>query len=140
MNGRVPPLQSVNTCSGYGPETTGLIDPIMIAAKKNDTVSDTEVYVSEASGKWLIERAMAQANLRKDGSEKWPLSTIIMGQEKAIGASYLQVIPSICNLLNGMYDAGYNVDTNMIPNETELLELIVHQGTNIGSWAPGGSL
>ena len=50
MNGRVLPLQSrSNTCSGYMVlETTGLIDPIMIAAKKNDTVSDTEVYVSEA--------------------------------------------------------------------------------------------
>ncbi|WP_300979900.1 cobaltochelatase subunit CobN [Methanomethylovorans sp.] len=125
----------------YGPETTGLIDPIMIAAKKNDTVSDTEVYVSEASQvEWLIERAMAQAKLaEKDESEK--KVAIIYYNHGAgkgnIGASYLQVIPSICNLLNGMYDAGYNVDTNMIPNETELLELIVHQGTNIGSWAPG---
>ena len=125
----------------YGPETMGLIDPIMIAAENNDTVSGTEVYVSETSQvEWLIKRTMAQAELREKNEADKKVAIIYYnhGAGKGnIGASYLQVVPSICNLLNGMYDAGYNVDKNIIPNESELVELIVHQGTNIGGWAPG---
>ncbi len=125
----------------YGPEIEGLIDPIMIAAEENNTVSGTEIYVSDPSQvEWLIDRTLAQAELgSKDDADK-KVAIIYYnhgGGKDNIGASYLEVVPSIRNLLNGMDDAGYNVDATMVPNETALVDLIVHQGINVGGWAPG---
>ena len=125
----------------YGPETMGLIDPIMIAAEENDTLAGTEIYASEPSQvEWLTNRTLAQAGLgEKDDAEK--KVAIIYYNHGAgkdnIGASYLEVVPSIRNLLEAMADAGYNVDISKMPNETALVDLIVHQGTNVGGWAPG---
>ncbi len=36
-----------------------------------------------------------------------------------------------------MADAGYDIDKDSIPNESELTDLMLKQGTNIGTWAPG---
>lgn len=125
----------------YGPEIMGLIDPIMIAAEENDTLAGTEIYASEPSQvEWLTNRTLAQAELgEKDDAEK--KVAIIYYNHGAgkdnIGASYLEVVPSIRNLLEAMADAGYNVDISKMPNETALVDLIVHQGTNVGGWAPG---
>lgn len=125
----------------YGPESMGLIDPIMIAAEENSTTYGTEIYVSEPSQiEWLTNRTLAQAELREKDEADKKVAIIYYnhgGGKDNIGASYLEVVPSICNLLEAMEDAGYNVDTGKIPNETVLVDLIVHQGTNVGGWAPG---
>jgi len=36
-----------------------------------------------------------------------------------------------------MDDAGYDVNGTLIPNKTELVDLMVYQGRNVGTWAPG---
>ncbi len=125
----------------YGPETMGLIDPIMVAAEENDTTYGTEIYASEPSQiEWLINRTLSQAELGEKNEADKKVAIIYYnhgGGKDNIGASYLEVVPSICNLLEAMTDAGYNVDSSKIPNETELVDMIVHQGTNVGGWAPG---
>ncbi|MDG6243562.1 MAG: cobaltochelatase subunit CobN [Methanolobus sp.] len=137
------PLPVTNMLRIYGPETEGLIDPIMIGAKEtvrmdNNTV---EKYIAhQGQVEWLVDRTMAQANLgiKDEASKKVAVIYYNHGGGKDnIGASYLEVAPSIVNLLEGMADAGYDVDGSLIPNKTELVDLMVYQGRNVGTWAPG---
>jgi cobaltochelatase CobN subunit (EC 6.6.1.2) len=137
------PLPETNMLRIYGPETDGLIDPIMIGALEtfvegNNTV---EKYIGhDEQIEWLIDRAIAQADLgTEDESDK---KVVILyynhgGGKDNIGASYLEVMPSIVNLLEGMADEGYDINSSLIPNKTELVDLITYQGRNVGTWAPG---
>jgi cobaltochelatase CobN len=125
----------------YRPETWGWIDPIMISSLETDPDTGAEVYVSVPEQvDWLVNRSLAQTALSsKNESDK---KVVILyynhgGGKDNIGASYLEVTPSICNLLEGMADEGYDVNESLIPNKTELADLILTQGTNIGTWAPG---
>ena len=137
------PLPETNMLRIYGPETEGLIDPIMIGAKETITVdnSTVEKYIGhDEQIDWLIDRAIAQADLgTEDESDK---KVVILyynhgGGKDNIGASYLEVMPSIVNLLGGMADEGYDINSSMMPNKTELVDLITYQGRNVGTWAPG---
>ncbi|WP_406661023.1 cobaltochelatase subunit CobN [Methanolobus sp. ZRKC3] len=125
----------------YGPEKYGLIDPIMIGAEETDLINGGEKYVAHQDQvDWLIERTLAQANLGLKAESEKKVAIIYYnhgGGKDNIGASYLEVAPSIVNLLEGMDAAGYEVDEFSIPNKTELTELMVHQGRNVGTWAPG---
>jgi len=125
----------------YRPETWGWIDPIMIASNEVDPETNTEVYVPiEGQVDWLVDRAVAQTELSEKNESDKKVAIIYYSHgcgNDSIGASYLEVIPSIYNLLERMADAGYDVDKALIPNESELTDLMLKQGTNIGTWAPG---
>jgi cobaltochelatase CobN len=137
------PLPVTNMLRIYGPETEGAIDPIIIGAKETVVFDDSTVekYIGhDKQIEWLLERAIAQANLGVEDEANKKVAIIYYnhgGGKDNIGASYLEVTPSIVNLLKGMADDGYNVHTNLIPNKTELVDLMVYQGRNIGTWAPG---
>ncbi|MDD3042094.1 MAG: cobaltochelatase subunit CobN [Methanosarcinaceae archaeon] len=135
------PLTSTYMIRMYRPETWGWIDPMMIASQEIDNETGTELYVSvDEQVDWLADRAVAQTELsRKNESDK-KVAIIYYSHgcgKDSIGASYLEVIPSIRNLLSGMAKADYNVEEASIPNKSELTDLMVKQGTNIGTWAPG---
>ncbi|AKB30996.1 CobN-like chelatase BtuS for metalloporphyrine salvage [Methanosarcina siciliae HI350] len=135
------PLTNTYMIRLYRPETWGWIDPIMIASNELDNETNTEVYVPvEAQVEWLVDRAVAQTDLSGKGESEKKVAVLYYSHgcgNDSIGASYLEVIPSINNLLEGMADAGYDIDKESIPNESELTSLMLKQGTNIGTWAPG---
>jgi cobaltochelatase CobN len=115
----------------------------MIGAKETIQINNSTVekYIAhEGQVQWLVDRAIAQANLGiKDEADK-KVAVIYYnhgGGKDNIGASYLEVAPSIVNLLEGMVDAGYDVESSLIPNKTGLVNLMVYQGRNVGTWAPG---
>ena len=137
------PLPTANMLRIYRPETLGSIDPIMVAALEtftegNDTV---EKYIGkDEQVDWLINRTVAQANLSLINESNKKVAIIYYnhgGGKNNIKASYLEVAPSIVNLLTGMADEGYDVNNSFIPNKTELIDLMLYQGRNIGTWAPG---
>jgi len=137
------PLPVTNMLRIYGPEAEGLIDPIMIGAKETVLVNNSSMekyIIHEGQAQWLIDRTIAQANLGiKDEADK-KVAVIYYnhgGGKDNIGASYLEVAPSIVNLLEGMADAGYDIESSLIPNKTGLVNLMVYQGRNVGTWAPG---
>ncbi|TGC11369.1 cobaltochelatase subunit CobN [Methanolobus halotolerans] len=141
--GTSTPLPVTNMLRIYGPETEGMIDPIMFGAKETMRLenSTAEKYIAHnGQVQWLVDRTTSQANLGiKDEADK-KVAIIYYnhgGGKDNIGASYLEVTPSIVNLLEGMADAGYNVDSSLLPNKTELVNLMIHQGRNVGTWAPG---
>ncbi|SES84524.1 cobaltochelatase CobN subunit [Methanococcoides vulcani] len=134
------PLPNTYMLRMYRPETWGWIDPIMIASEEVDSQGN-DIYVPvDSQIDWLVDRAEAQTELssKNESDKKVVILYYNHGAGKDnIGASYLEVVPSINNLLKGMADSGYDVESSSIPNETELVDLFVKQGTNIGTWAPG---
>ena len=137
------PLPVTNMLRIYGPEGEGVFDPIMIAAleKVADGNNSVEKYiVHEGQVSWLVDRSIAQAMLGIKAEADKKVAIVYYnhgGGKDNIGASYLEVAPSIVNLVKGMDDAGYDVDVGLIPNKTALVDLMVRQGRNVGSWAPG---
>ncbi|WP_342304510.1 cobaltochelatase subunit CobN [Methanolobus sp. ZRKC5] len=137
------PLPVTNMLRLYRPETEGAIDPIMIGALETIVEDDSTVekYIGhDEQINWLIERTIAQAELGIEEESDKKIAIIYYnhgGGKDNIGASYLEVAPSIVNLLEGMDDAGYDVNGTLIPNKTELVDLMVYQGRNVGTWAPG---
>ncbi|SFM94279.1 cobaltochelatase subunit CobN, partial [Methanolobus profundi] len=137
------PLPAGNMNRIYRPEGEGVIDPIMIGAEETIQFGDgtTEAYIAvDEQIDWLTDRAIAQADLGLENEADKKVVIIYYnhgGGKDNIGASYLEVMPSIVNLLEGMETEGYDINSNLIPNKTELVDLIVHQGRNVGTWAPG---
>ncbi|WP_258558961.1 cobaltochelatase subunit CobN, partial [Methanococcus maripaludis] len=137
------PLPVTNMLRIYRPESEGLIDPIMIAATEEVLEDNTTIskYIGhDTQIEWLINRTIAQCNLGIESESEKKVAIIYYNHEGGknnIGASYLEVAPSIVNLLNSMELDGYDINESMIPNKTELVDLMLLQGRNIGSWAPG---
>ncbi|MBA2864377.1 cobaltochelatase CobN [Methanococcus maripaludis] len=137
------PLPVTNMLRIYRPESEGLIDPIMIAATEEVLEDNTTIskYIGhDTQIEWLINRTIAQCNLGIESESEKKVAIIYYNHEGGknnIGASYLEVAPSIVNLLTAMDLDGYDINESIIPNKTELVDLMLLQGRNIGSWAPG---
>ncbi len=115
------------------PEMDGVFDPIAIAGK-NDTIYSAITQEVER----IADRAIAQVRLKKQNSEK-RIALIYYnhgGGKDNIEGCYLNVPRSLRNILSSMKDLGYRVEGD-VPDERVLVDLLAHQGTNIGTWAPG---
>ena len=56
-----------------------------------------------------------------------------VGKQNCLVAANLDVAPSIVNLLHAMNESGYTLGDD-IPDDKELLDLVLTQGRNIGIW------
>ena len=123
------------------PELVGTIDPIIMAATEKDVATNTDRPISiDYQVEWLVNRTIAQINLAVKPESEKRVAIIYYnhgGGKDNIGASYLDVAPSICSLLEEMDNANYSMDTSLIPNKTALIDLMLTQGINVGTWAPG---
>ncbi|MEA1866343.1 MAG: cobaltochelatase subunit CobN [Euryarchaeota archaeon] len=123
------------------PELVGAIDPIVMAATETDPETGVQQTLSiDYQVNWLVNRTIAQINLgeKEDADKKVVIIYYNHGGGKDnIGASYLDVAPSLCNLLDDMSAADYDVNMSLVPNKTALIDTMLSQGINVGSWAPG---
>ena len=118
------------------PELDGIIDPIVIAGKNE---SDSEYQPIDEQINWTCDRAIGWAHLNSTPNKNKTVAMIYYnhgGGKDNLGATYVNVPPSLQNILNAMNLSGYTVK-GKIPNETELVRMMTLNGTNIGSWAPG---
>jgi len=118
------------------PEMDGIIDPIVVAGKN---VSDSEYQPIDEQINWTANRAIGWAHLNSTPNEDKRIAMIYYnhgGGKDNLGACYVNVPPSLRNILNAMNQSGYTVEGE-IPNETELIRMMTLNGTNIGTWAPG---
>ncbi|WP_276955962.1 cobaltochelatase subunit CobN [Methanobrevibacter woesei] len=104
-----------------------------------DTNGNTVVIQSGVEK--LVEMTLGWADLKDmDNSDK--KITIVLYNyppgKAEIGASYLDVFQSTHDLLEKLYDEGYDIgmDKDEIPSVSELAEIIIEFG-NKGSWAQG---
>ncbi len=120
------------------PELDGIIDPIVIAGKNE---SDYEYQPIDEQINWTADRAIRWAHLNSTHTPNKAKRIAMIyynhgGGKDNLGATYVNVPPSLQNILNAMNRSGYTVKGE-IPNETELVRMMTLNGTNIGSWAPG---
>ncbi|MDH7597782.1 MAG: cobaltochelatase subunit CobN [Methanothrix sp.] len=115
------------------PEMDGIFDPIAISGKNDTVYSSIEPEVER-----IADRAMAQIRLQKPNSEK-RVAIIYYnhgGGKDNIEGCYLNVPRSLRNILEHMKGMGYRIEGD-VPDEKVLVDLLAHQGTNVGTWAPG---
>ncbi|NMG83742.1 MAG: PQQ-binding-like beta-propeller repeat protein [Methanosarcinales archaeon] len=118
------------------PELDGIIDPIVVAGKN---VSDSEYLPIDEQINWTCDRIISWGHLRHVPNKDKKIAMIYYnhgGGKDNIGACYVNVPPSLQNILNAMNLSGYTVEGE-IPNETTLVKMMTLNGTNIGTWAPG---
>ncbi|MCW3134023.1 MAG: cobaltochelatase subunit CobN [Methanophagales archaeon] len=87
---------------------------------------------------WLVNRTLSWTGLHRLNNSEKKIAIIYYshgGGKDNLGASYLDIVPSLKNLLTAMRGEGYDVEGE-VPDEKELLDLMLHQGRNIGTWAP----
>jgi cobaltochelatase CobN len=120
------------------PERTGATEPILIAT--------TEKTGGASKVTPIAERVEAAA----ESAARWIRLATIPNHEKRIaliyynnppgkgtlGASYLNLIPSLVNLLARLRQEGYRVGDG-IPGEEELKSMMLLSGRNVGEYAAG---
>ncbi len=116
------------------PEMDGVIEPIVMSGK-----TDSGYQPIESQMDWLADRAIAWAKLGNVSHAEKKVAVIYYnhgGGKDNIEGCYINVPRSLQNILDGMIQAGYSVN-GTVPEEKALVDLLAHQGTNVGSWAPG---
>lgn len=116
------------------PEMDGVIEPIVVAGR-NDTLYEP----IEDQMEWLADRAIAWAELSRTPNREKKAAIIYYnhgGGKDNLGATYINVPRSLQVILEGLNESGYLV-LGTIPEEGDLVDLMAHQGTNVGTWAPG---
>jgi cobaltochelatase CobN len=99
-----------------------------------------EIPVQEGIDK-VIELTNGWANLKEKSNAEKKVAIILYNYppgKSEIGASYLDIFESLHNLLEAMYDEGYDIgmDKKDIPSAEELYTIIAAFG-NKGTWAQG---
>ena len=123
------------------PEFDGIFDPIILSWKTEDL--DGNVYNADPVDDhvdWLVSCSINHAELRYIPNSEKKVAIIYYnhgGGKNNFHAIYLDVPESLGNLVNAMNASGYNIGNKTVPNETELIDLMISQGRNIGTWAPG---
>jgi len=116
------------------PEMDGVIEPMVMAGR--DEVSYQPI---PSQMDWLADRALSWAKLGRINSSEKRVAIIYYnhgGGKDNIGGCYINIPRSLRSILGGMIEAGYRV-RGEVPDEKVLVDLLVHQGTNVGTWAPG---
>ncbi|MDI6886173.1 MAG: cobaltochelatase subunit CobN [archaeon] len=121
------------------PELDGLTEFIFVSGKTKDPVSGLEGYDPvDYQVDWITDRVISWAKLHRMSNSEKKIAIIYYnhgGGKDNLGASYLDITPSLKNLLDAMKESGYEIEGE-VPSEKELLDLMIHQGRNIGTWAP----
>ena len=137
----IPPVQSYQVAFA---ELDGIIEPIVICGKAIDPITEVEYNKPiDYQIDWLTNRTISWMRLHRmnNSDKKIVVPYYSAGGGKAnVGSDidyYLDTQASLTNLLAAMADRGYNLGSEPLPNKTELTDLMAHQGSNFGTWAPG---
>ncbi|RJS70735.1 cobaltochelatase subunit CobN, partial [ANME-2 cluster archaeon] len=137
----IPPVQSYQVAFA---ELDGIIEPIVISGKAIDPVTGIEYNKPiDYQIDWLTNRTISWMRLHRmnNSDKKIVIPYYSAGGGKAnVGSDidyYLDTQASLTNLLAEMDERGYDLGTGSLPNKTELTDLMAHQGSNFGVWAPG---
>ncbi len=121
------------------PERAGLIAPTLVATTETGTngVRTTEPFIAGIDA--LVERAQRMLALRSTPNTDKRVALIYYDNPAGkgnIGASYLQVFPSLRNILAGLAGDGYDIP-EPLPDEATLRRLLEANGRNVELWAEG---
>ena len=127
------------------PEMSGLVEPTVVGGKR--------IFVDEKTGMKITERIPVDERIEKvvKRTKSWlRLKHLANDQKKVavvyynhhtgkqnLGASYLDLFASLKVLWNSLDGAGYNLGENVSLSQETLKEMILMQGRNISTKAPG---
>jgi len=124
------------------PELDGQTDFIWIAGRgidpETEAIGFRPITPVDEQVSWLVDRTLALAELRHKANTEKKVAIIYYnhgGGRNNLGASYLDIVPSLSNLLDEMKTEGYSINGE-VPDQDELLDLMLLQGRNVGTWAP----
>ncbi|UGV40790.1 cobaltochelatase subunit CobN [Methanococcoides orientis] len=121
------------------PNIDGMFEYIVLGHQEKISWGVYEYVPNAAQIDWMANRSIEWAELKRsdDGDKKVAVIYYNYPPGKdSIGASYLDSMASIMNLLDKMNESGYYL-TDTPENTTDLLDKVKKQGINVGSWAPG---
>ncbi|MEQ1945998.1 MAG: cobaltochelatase subunit CobN [Bryobacteraceae bacterium] len=121
------------------PERSGLIAPTLVATTETSVLGIKTGQPVAAGLTAIVDRAQRMLTLRKKPDSEKRVALIYYNNPTGkgnIGASYLQVFPSLRNILAALTDAGYSI-TGPLPDENELRRLIEASGRNLELWSEG---
>ncbi|MBN2705299.1 MAG: cobaltochelatase subunit CobN, partial [Deltaproteobacteria bacterium] len=129
----------------FMPELCGLIEPIVVGGKRLHRDEKTGIEVTERVPHAeriarLVGRVQAWVKLRTLSNADKKVALLYYNNPPGkhnIYASYLDVFASMQTLLEGLAVAGYRFTENGNFSKETLQDLILRQGRNIGTWAPG---
>ncbi|WP_419662037.1 putative hydrogenobyrinic acid a,c-diamide cobaltochelatase [Desulfosarcina variabilis str. Montpellier] len=129
----------------FMPELCGLIEPIVLGGKHVHMDEKTGIEVTEKIPQTeriakLSARVKAWLNLRTKKNADKKVALLYYNNPPGkhnIYASYLDVFASMQALLESMHAAGYLFEEDQNFSKAVLQDLILKQGRNIGTWAPG---
>lgn len=122
------------------PERAGTAEPILIAttetrpgslARVTTPIPERVSMAVRRARRWLALQDLPNARKR--------IAFVYYNNppgKGSIGASYLQVLPSMATLLRRLHDEGYDTGTHL-PDARELTETLERRGRNVEAWAPG---
>lgn len=127
------------------PELSGAVEPTVLIGKKEliDSETGRRLYVYETieeSLNFLIPRLKKWTVLQRKPNRDKKVAIIYYNHSQGkqnIDASYLNVFRSLQFILNRMKQEGYSIEQADKLTEEELKQMILTNGRNIGSWAPG---
>jgi cobaltochelatase CobN len=127
------------------PELCGLIEPIVVGGKRvykdeKTGVEITENIPQDERIEKLVLRVKSWLTLRTKKNPDKKIALLYYNNPPGkhnIYASYLDVFASMQVVLEGLDAAGYRFEKDSNFSKDILQDLIMRQGRNIGTWAPG---
>ncbi len=124
------------------PELAGLIEPSVVAVQEPGPAgdgADSRRYEAVRENVELLARRTARwHSLRRKPNREKKIVLVYYNHgagKQNIGASYLNVPRSISGIIARLKQEGYHIEGDF--TESEITDLLIKAGRNIGSWAPG---
>lgn len=122
------------------PERAATAEPILIATTEMHTGSRSRVTTPIAERvAMVIRRATRWLALQDLPNPRKRVAFVYYNNPPGkgnLGASYLQILPSMVTLLHRLQDEGYDTGPRL-PDTRELTETLELRGRNVEAWAPG---
>lgn len=124
-----------------GPESVGLTDPILIATTETEGKEGLSRTVPIAERvQMAAKRAKRWVALTDKANGEKKLTMLYYNNPPGkgnIGASYMNIAPSIHAVLEHLRDEGYYLGSQQLPDDQQILDMLERVGRNVEEWAPG---
>ncbi len=121
------------------PEMNGATDPIMVATTEQSSSGMSQTMPIEERVRMAARRAKRWVSLQEKPNSEKKLAILYYNNPPGkgnIGASYLNLAPSLRGVIETLQKDGYRTG-DRIPDSTEILNQLEKVGRNIEMWAPG---
>jgi cobaltochelatase CobN len=127
--------------SVISPESAGLTDPILVATTEPGGAGGlTRTAPIPERVEMTAKRAKRWVVLNQKPNHEKKLAMLYYNNPPGkgnIGASYLNIAPSIRAVLERLRDEGYWIGDGPLPDSQQILDMLERVGRNVEEWAPG---